>query len=89
MYTAERLMYSISEEGWQMQTSITNDANTEHDLHVMEGLIQRLAWSYNSGGMELVRAEIGDLARFLNAESREPAVWVLDEWLAAQVQRAA
>lgn len=54
----------------------------------MEGLLERLAWSFNSGGMELVRADVKGLADVFTRESREPAVWVLDEWLAQQVQRA-
>ena len=80
-------MYRMSANGCQMQTPI--DAKVEHDLHVIEGLLKRLAWSYNSGGLELVRSDVKNLAAALEKESREPAVWVLDEWLAGQVQPGA
>ena len=71
-----------------MPISMTNNPKTDHDLHVMEGLIERLSWAFNSGGMELVRAQVGSLADAFEGESREPASWVLDAWLAKQVQRA-
>jgi hypothetical protein len=72
-----------------MSNSMTKDPRAEHDLHVIDGLIQKLTWSFNAGGTELVRADVRSLADAFEAESREPASWVLDAWLAKQVQRAA
>ena len=82
-----RLMCLTSVNGCQMQAPI--DAKVALDLHVIEGLIKRLAWSYNSGGLELVRSDISRLASVLDKASREPAVSVVDEWLSDQVQRGA
>ena len=65
------------------------DARAQHELYVIEGLLRRLAWAYNCGGMELVRADIGGMERALRQGSNEPASWVLDEWLAEQVQQVA
>lgn len=71
-----------------MPISMTNNPKADHELYVMEGLIERLSWAFNAGGLELVRAQVSSLGSAFADDGREPASWVLDAWLAKQVQRA-
>ena len=66
---------------------MTQNPKAEFELYVIQGLIERLAKAFNTGGTELVRADIRNLADALRHSTREPAAWAIDAWLAEQVQR--
>ena len=67
--------------------TVTQNPKAEFELYVIQGLIERLAKAFNTGGTELVRADIRNLADALRHSTREPAAWAIDAWLAEQVQR--
>jgi len=67
--------------------AVTQNPQAEFELYVIQGLIERLAKAFNTGGTELVRADIKNLAHALRHSTREPAAWAIDAWLAEQVQR--
>jgi hypothetical protein len=87
--TTVRSIDHVGGTGNRMQAPMSLSIRTDFEMPVLRSLIERIEWTYNAGGMELVCADLRNLADALRGGGKEPAARALEEWLTEQDQRAA
>jgi len=57
---------------------------TDFDFPLLRSLIERIEWTYNAGGVELVCSDLRSLVDAQRGRGNEPAARALEEWLTEQ-----